>query len=160
SALLLGMGGPVFAIATSIPLLVIAPAYPQHSTLVLSSVPSTRTSTFHDFGGEVQLVAVGLSEADVQPGTSFPIRLDWRRGEIGRDLSAFVHAVDYTGRVVASTDAALAPDLPLHLWPIDRFVETKLVLLVPPDTSTPQALKIEVGVYAIRNGAVEQLGVT
>ncbi len=154
----LGLGAGALALAVAVPLVVIRPAYVPQPTRLLSALPRSAQIAAASFGEEVALIGYDLSETSVRPGDLIAARLYWRKGpHPSQNLSLDLRLVERDGHAVASTDLALAPDLPLSSWPNDRVVEIRVSVPVPTDSVGPRLLRLDLGVYSLGAGHIQHL---
>lgn len=150
-----GLGASALVSAVALPALTIVPAYRPHPDRLLATLPSTARPIHVSFGDSVDLVGDQLI---VDPSGSVRARLFWRRGaHPDAALSFFVHAVDSSGQVVAGSDAALAPSLPLSDWPKGSVVEIDARLT--PSLPRGSTERLDLGVYRLTGGTIRPVRV-
>jgi hypothetical protein len=134
---------------------------PTYAAPVYAS-PTERNGA--EFGGSLRLVGYDISAAELQPGDTLDITLEWEvQQEMDRNWSIFVHLTDpVLGRPIAQRDMYHGQGLrPTTLLQAGERVVTYHHLQLPPTAIAPAELHLNVGLYDYTTcPACERLPVT
>jgi hypothetical protein len=112
------------------------------------------------FGEVLALTGFGLAPREPRPGDQFRLRLHWQAtAPVARDLTVFVHLLDWEGERVAQGDGMpgyLGP-LPTTLWQPGVPVLDEHEIELPEDLA-PGAYDLWIGWYDSQTGARLPLG--
>ena len=106
------------------------------------------------FGEDIGLSGYALASAPIEWGRDLGVHLDWQaRGDLERDLTAFIHLLGPDGERWAQVDQRITdPDLvPTSLWPADTSARAVYHLGVPPGTPLGR-YELHIGVYDSSTG--------
>ena len=116
-----------------------------------------------DFGGEIRLLGYGIENYRQASGRKLEVEVYWNATQpITQTYQSFVHLVDDNGNLIAQSDHLNPAGFPTDLWPTDRYVLDRHVLVLPDD-ARPGEYRIAMGLYlldtkarlTVRNGSGE-----
>ncbi len=151
----LGLGCALFALAASIPFLVIRPAYAAPPLLDASRVPPTASPADITIGNTMRLLAYELPQGSVHPGEELPVTVYWEsvgpppQDSAARDLSVFVHLFGRDMELVGLIGSY--PGLgayPTSLLRPGQVVKDTYPVPVMITATAPSLLRVQVGLFA------------
>jgi hypothetical protein len=145
------MALPLIALAASMPLAVIRPAYTWVAMAPGAAMANLGSATYARFAAswEQGVVLRGWRlEGPATPGATLPLALTWNSLEpVPRPWTVFVHLVDGSETIVAQSNRQPRADsLPFPLWtPGDWVADTHMLEL--PAELPPGEYRLRVGLY-------------
>jgi len=115
--------------------------------------PHAAYPTQADLGDQVRLIGYDLSAVRLVPGGTLTVTLHWQAlREMAGDYKAFVHLLDFAGRMVIGSDAIPANwTRPTTGWIGGEYVTDLHTLALPPDLAAGE-YRLEVGLYDTESG--------
>ncbi len=146
-ALVVALGGGLFALAVVCPFRYIAPAYARPP--LLAELPADVQRTQADFNDEMRLLGYRVSPPVLRPGERLEVTLCWQAlAPMKRDYNVFVHLLGRGREVVGQANTYPGRGtFPTTLWqPGDTICDTYGVPITPTAT-VPTLAWVDVGLY-------------
>ena len=125
-----GTIGAVTAVTT----LILQPSHILHFNSTGWTVEPAQIDTFADFGGQIVLIGIDLSQEEAQPGDTITVHVYWKAQQpLDINYQSFLHVLRPDGSLLAQADHLNPGDYPTRRWPLDKYVRDEFFLTIPAD---------------------------